>query len=869
MFRPRLAVLLLGLGVAASVSAAEPEAGRLPAGVTPKHYDIMVDPDAAAMTFAGNETITIAVARPTRTITLNALNLSIGAVTLDGTVKPDAKAIDPDAQTLTLSFTNPVAAGDHRLAIAFEGKINRSAAGFFAVDYQGQDKGRTTEQRLLVTQFEPADARLFAPMWDEPGLKATFTLTAATPAGQTAFSNMPVAKKTKRADGKTLVTFETTPKMSSYLLFLGLGDVERRTTKVGDTEIGIITRRGAIDQGDYALASAARILRYYNDYFGTPYPLPKLDMVAAPGSSQFFSAMENWGAILYFDRAVLIDPALSSENDRQNVFNTVAHEMAHQWFGDLVTMKWWDDLWLNEGYASWMAGKVMNDLNPDWHVAAQDVAFDRERAFATDARASTHPIVQPIATVDQIAQAFDTITYQKGQATIGMIEAVLGPDRFRDGVRAYMADHAYSNTRTDDLWAALAKASGRNVKGFADSFIRQGGVPLIRGGDPRCQNGMTTIALSQGRFGLDAESKEARTWIVPVTLQAGGKTASADISGPTPRQVSVAGCGTLLVDPGQRGYYRFLPTDAHFATLAKAFPTLALADQVGVLGDSLGLADSGDAPIARYLTLLDGLAVDADPLVWDLAAAQLAGIDASLAGDAVQPAFRAKAVARLAPVLARIGLAPRDGETPAASQLRERLIPILGRFGDAGVAAAARHYVEGGIDTIPAAIRQAIIQTYAYNATPAEWEALHRTVRNEADPTAKRALYQALAQAADPALTDRALALALSDEPTVPNRAAIISYAAARHPAKVFDWAVAHADQVNALVEASARPRFIAGLAGGANDAAVAARVRAYATRALPAQSRQGAETAISAILARAALRASRAGPIAGWAAAR
>jgi aminopeptidase N len=867
MPRPRVAAFLLGLGAAASVSAATPEAGRLPAGVTPLHYDIMVDPDAAAMTFTGDETVTIAVARPTRTITLNALDLTIGKVTLDGVVQPSAVALDPKAQTLAITFTRPVAAGEHRLSIAFAGKINASAAGFFAVDYQETEGSKAKDRRLLVTQFEPADARLFAPMWDEPGRKATFTLTAATPRGQTAFSNMPIAKTVQRADGKTLVTFETTPKMSSYLLFLGMGDVERRTTMVGKTEIGVITRKGALDQGDYALASAARILAYYNAYFGTPYPLPKLDMIAAPGSSQFFSAMENWGAILYFDRAVLLDPRLSSENDRQNVFNTVAHEMAHQWFGDLVTMDWWDDLWLNEGYASWMAGKVANDLNPGWNVAAQDVAFDRQRAFAADARASTHPIVQPIATVDQISQAFDTITYQKGQATIGMIEAVLGPDRFRDGVRAYMKAHAYGNTRTDDLWAALSAASGRDVKRFADSFIRQGGVPLIRGGEPLCKDGQTTIALSQARFGLDAASKEARSWIVPVAFGAGGAAVTADISGPRPQPVSAPGCGLALVDPGQQGYYRFLPADVHFAALAGAFSTLPLADQVGLLGDSLGLADSDDAPIARYLTLLDGIPVDADPLVWDLAAAQLTEIDGSLAGDAAQPAFRAKAIARLAPVFARIGgVTPRAGEAAAASQLRERLIVVLGRFGDSDVAATARRFVAAGIDTIPAPIRQAVFQTFAYNATPAEWDRLHQAVRAEPDPTAKRALYQALAQPADPALTDRALALALSDEPTVPNRAAIISYAAARHPAKVFDWAAAHADQVNALVESRARPRFIPGLASGANDAAVAERVRAYAERALPEQSRQGADTAISAITSRAALRARRSAPIAAWA---
>ena len=430
----------------------------LPDNVTPLHYEISVDPDAKTLRFTGSEAVTIAVSAPTRTIVLNAADLKIGAVSLDGTATPKV-SLDEAAQTLTLGFAAPVTPGTHTLSIAWSGTINRSAAGLFAVDYKNDRGG---DERLLVTQFEAADGRRFAPMWDEPARKATFRLTAATPEDDTAFSNMPVESKAKGANGKTLVTFATTPKMSSYLLFLGIGDIQRRTKRVGDTEIGMITRRGAIDQGDYALESAARLLTYYNDYFGTPYPLPKLDMIAAPGSSQFFSAMENWGAILYFDKALLLDPKVSSENDRQRIFTVVAHEMAHQWFGDLVTMAWWDDLWLNEGFASWMEGKASNDLNPDWNKAARDVAFERERAFAADAQSSTHPIVQHIATVDQISQAFDSITYAKGQAVIGMIEAAVGPDPFRAGVRSYMAKYKYGNTRTDQLWAELApRPAGR------------------------------------------------------------------------------------------------------------------------------------------------------------------------------------------------------------------------------------------------------------------------------------------------------------------------------------------------------------------------------------------------------------------------
>ena len=524
----RIALLLAsGLAAPAFAQPAVPPQlpGRLPTEVVPLHYAISVDPDAKALTFAGTETVTVNVLRATSQIVMNAAELKIGTVMLDGTIPPAKVTPDEAAQTLTIAFAKPVAAGQHRLTIAYTGKINQSAAGFFAVDYEDA-KG---DQRMLVTQFEAADGRRFAPLWDEPGVKATFTLTAATPQGLTSFSNMPIASTAPGPNGKTLVTFAETPRMSSYLLFLGQGDVERRTKMAGKTEIGVITRRGALDQGDYTLDVAAKVLTYYNDYFGVPYPLPKMDMIAAPGSSQFFSAMENWGAILYFDRAVLIDPKLTTESQRQQVFNTVAHEMAHQWFGDLVTMRWWDDLWLNEGFASWMAGKVSNDLNPDWHVAAQDTAYARQGALQTDARASTHPIVQKISTVDEVSAAFDAITYQKGQAVIRMLEGAVGPEAFRAGVRSYMAKHRYDNTATDDLWTEVGAAAGRPVKPFMDTFTLQPGVPLITVGDPACAGGTTRLSFTQGRFGVDAPSKVPLKWIIPVDYAAGTTHAKVDV----------------------------------------------------------------------------------------------------------------------------------------------------------------------------------------------------------------------------------------------------------------------------------------------------------------------------------------------------
>jgi aminopeptidase N len=850
---------------AAPVGPALP--GRLPPEVVPLHYDIAVDPDAAHLTFSGSETITVSVLRPTRTIVMNAADLTVRKALLDGKTAAARIAFDTKVETVSFIFARPIAAGTHRIALDWAGKINMSAAGLFAVDY----KDGASDKRMLVTQFEATDGRRFAPMWDEPGRKATFTISVATPKGQSSFSNMPIASSHDGADGKTWVSFQTSPKMSSYLLFFGQGDVERRTRMVGKTEIGVITRRGVGDQGQYALDSAARLLTYYNDYFGTPYPLPKLDMVAAPGSSQFFDAMENWGAILYFDKVLLVDPKLTTESQRQLIFSDIAHEMAHQWFGDLVTMGWWDDLWLNEGFASWMEGKASDALNPDWHVAAQIAAVARERGISEDARASTHPIVGHITSVDQLTTAFDQITYSKGEAVIRMLEGAVGPDNFRAGIRSYIARNAYSNTATDDLWHAMGRAAGRPVKPMMDSFTLQPGVPLIRVSEAACAGGMQRLTLTQGRYGVDDGSRKPISWIVPVTWAGSGTDTGkteADVTAAHAATIALAGCGTPpLINPGLFGYYRTLYAPGHFDALTARFGSLALADQVGLLGDTIALGDGGYAPLDRYFTLLDHVAADADPLVWRLVAIHLDALHGFLGDDPARAAFDVRARALLAPQLARVGLTGRAGERSELAQLREALIDTLCELGDPAMADAARQLVAKGLDTIPAAVRQPILDVFARNATPQEWEMLHQAARTARDPGLQHVYWEVLGNVRDGALAQRTLALVLTDEATVPDRTTLLRSIALVHPAMAFDWAVAHEQAVNALVETSARAAYIVSLPKESSDPAVADRVQAYVERALPVYARQGAVKTVTEIRYRARLRAVVSGPAAKWAA--
>ncbi len=861
MFKPIAALCFFVVSSVAALAA-----GQLPTGVRPTAYDITVRPDAAKMRFTGQQVIDVVVAKPTRSVTLNAAELVVSDVVLDGKV-PAKVTLDAAAQTATFTFAKPVSAGAHKLAMRFAGKINTSAAGLFALDYTNTDGSK---DRMLATQFEAPDARRFAPMWDEPGFKTPFTLSAYAPKGQMAYSNMPATAQTPQPDGSVLWRFQPTPKMSSYLLFLGMGNVERKTTMAGNVEIGIISRKGVVDQGDYALASAKRILAAYNDYFGVRYPLPKMDMIAAPGSSQFFGAMENWGAILYFERIILIDPKLQTEGQRQDIFNVVAHEMAHQWFGDLVTMAWWDDLWLNEGFASWMASKISGDLNPSWNATSQSLAFDRQGALSRDARATTHPIIQKITTVDAINDAFDDITYRKGEAVIRMLEGAVGPDVFRTGVRSYMAKYQYANTQTDQLWAEISAAAGKPVAPVMHSFTLQGGVPLVRAAAPVCKDGKTSIALSQGRFALDAGSKTAQAWLVPVRLGQLGSTVVTDavVSGAVPTAVVVPGCGLTIVNAGQSSYFRTLYTAEHQEALRQNFGSLALDDQIGFVGDTLALANGSYQPIERYLALVDSVKPDASPLVWAMLATQLAGIDQVLVDAPEQAAFRARARAVLAPAFARVGWTAKPDDTPADAQLREDIIPVLGRFGDAGVVADAARYAALSFatpDAVTGAIRQPAQSVFAYTADAARWDDLRARAKAETSPAAKLVQYRALASVKDPALAQKALDLALTDEAAVPIRASMIASVARNHPARAFDWAVAHASAVNALVEANTVPGYIVGLAGTSGDPAVAERVRSYAARALPPQSRKTAEIVEAGIAYRAGLRAAQAKALGAW----
>jgi aminopeptidase N len=813
--------------------------------------------------FSGKATIDLDVAQAMPVLVLNAADLTISGVTLTpakGKAMKGTARIDAAAQTVALDFGKPVAPGSYKLDIVYAGVINTQANGMFALDYT-DNAGKA--KRALFTQFEAPDARRFVPSFDEPSYKATFDLSAIVPTGQLAVSNMPVATSKDLGGGKTRVTFGTSPKMSSYLLFFGLGDLERATKMAGATEVGVITGKGNTGKAQLALDASAAILPWYNDYFGVPFPLPKLDNVAGPGQSQFFSAMENWGAIFTFERALLVDPRFTSEGTRRTIYSIVAHEMAHQWFGDLVTMAWWDDLWLNEGFASWMATKVTDKLQPDWEMLLTRVG-GRERAMALDALATTHPVVQKIHTVDEVNQAFDDITYEKGEAVITMLEGYAGEDVWRQGIRSYMKQHAYGNTVTDDLWKAVEGAGAQGLVSIAHDFTSQPGIPLVKVESAQCKGGSTVLALSQGEFSRDRKDKAPLKWNVPVMAQTiGGAPQRLILNGTA--SVTLPGCGAYVINAGQTGYYRSLYPQANVQALVKGFTRLPSMDQIGLMADNFQLGLGGYQPIGLALDMVDAVPASASPAVLAEVPDYLDSAYLMLEGDkAAQARVAAYASRKLGPVLAGVGFDAKAGEGPQVPVLRSALVATLGGMGDkAVVAEAKRRFAEPALLDGP--LRNVWLRIIAQNADAATWEKLRAMANGAKSDLEKSTLFALLGAAKDEGLALKALDLAMTDEPGKTTSAAIISAVGAEHPMLAVDYVLAHRAQYEALIDVSARSQAIARLGGGSADPAMVTKLDAYASQYLTPESRKVVDRSISAIKTRIETRARLKPALVSW----
>lgn len=846
---------------------------ELPRNVVPLHYDIKIAPRLGALVFKGRSTITVNVLEPTSVIALNSVDLEFVSVELSGNrgVRTGTPVIDPGSQRVYLHFDEIIEPHVYDLTIDYIGKINESAEGLFVTSYD-TPAGR---RQLLLTQFEAVAARRFMPCWDEPARKATFSMSVAITAGETAISNMPVERTESSDSGVRVVRFQRSPVMSCYLLFLCIGELDRLEANVGGVAVSVLARAGSAYKGQFALESACKLLEYFNDYFGTPYPLPKLDLLAAPGGGGF-SAMENWGAILYFETSLLMDPALSTESDRQRVFVVVAHEMAHQWFGNLVTMEWWDNLWLNEGFASWMENKATDHFYPEWNMWLQSESA-RQRAMKQDAKATTHPVVQEIESAEQADQAFDDITYRKGQAVIRMLESHVGEQVFRQGVRSYMKRYAYKNTVTDDLWAEMTAAGAKGIKAIADDFTLQPGVPLIGVESTASVGNTVRLSLRQGRFGLDQASQQPLVWHVPVKMASvlgGEQPASIVTSGLDPLAAAVAGAMPVKINLGQDAYYRSKYSDESFQQLANAFDRLTPGDQLGLLYDIWALGEAGDMPVAAYLDLTRRMKADAHTVVWSQVIETFLSVDGLYWGLGGRAGFDKYAARILGTAFARVGWERRSGEPDTIAVLREQLIAALGRLGDAAVIGEARTRFASFLAhpddpaSLPSSIRQPVLRVVGLTADAALYGRLYDLAKAAVDPVAKDQYFVALAGARDKSLAQRSLDITLGNDPATATAPVMISRVAMENAPLAWNFALSHVKELNAKLDAMQRLTFVPSIGAQALDEATLKQLRDYIDVNVPAANKAQVERFYADAAFRLSVRDQRVPQIDAWIAA-
>jgi aminopeptidase N len=824
------------------------EHNQLPSTVVPEHYDLFVRPDPRffassdlLLRFEGSVSIKIRVDQPTSEVTLNAAELQLHHAILDGD-ESAAIILNELKQTVTLVFERPIAAGMHALSIDYSGKIYLGAQGLFVSEYDTLEGRR----RLLLTQFEPGDARRLIPCWDEPARKATFTVAVAAPKDKLAVSNMPIEVVSQLDDDRVYVRFRKTPKMSSYLLFLCVGDLEQVSDVSGATIVSVVAKKGSAKDGMFALESAKKLLEFYNEYFGVPFPLPKLDMIAAPGAGGF-SAMENWGAILYFEDQLLLNPEWSTESNRQRVFVVIAHEMAHQWFGNLVTMEWWDNLWLNEGFASWMESKATDHFYGDWMNWLQS-EFDLQRAMRQDAKITTHPVVQPVLSVEQAA--FDDITYRKGRAVIRMLENYVGPKAFQKGVQAYMKRYSYKNTVTDNLWDELEKASGKKIKEIADDFTNKPGIPLIAVENVATGADGVAVNVQQKRFGVDESANEPAEWTVPVYASAVG---SADppvlslVKGDRTTTISVPGSLPIKLNAGQTVYYRVKYGGA-FAELAKAFDRISPADQLGLLNDAWALGEAGVAPISDYLDLTLKLTPATDRVVCHEIIETLLTIDSLYGPGPQRDTLCAYARKLLKPVFDSIGWDHKESEQSNETVLRETLIAALAQLDDLDVKVEAdkrfRAYAGPPVkpDALPAIIRRPVLEAAALSADKDLYDAMYRLAKSTTDSFGKDQLFVALAWAENASLAQRSLEIALGDDPAKTTGPKMIQGVAAGHPDLAWQFALANWEKITERLDEMQRSKFAPGLTATSRSAKVLKELERYIAEKVPEVARKSVE---------------------------
>jgi aminopeptidase N len=811
------------------------EAQRLPTNVRPEHYTLTLTPDLKKAVFSGDETIELSLAQPMNAITLNAAEIDFNSVTANVGGKELKAEVSADKQKQQATFTFPqqLPAGAVTLHIAYTGILNNELRGFYL--------SKTAKRNYAVTQFEPTDARRAFPSFDEPAYKATFNVTLVVDKGDTAISNTNIIADTPGpAADQHSIHFATTPKMSTYLVAFLVGDFKCVSGESDGVPIRACATPDKVEYGSFALEAAKYVLHYYDTYFGIKYPMPKLDMIAIPDFEA--GAMENFGAITYRETDLLIDEKTASVSSKKNVGLVVAHEMAHQWFGDMVTMQWWDNLWLNEGFATWMENKPVEAWKPEWNIA-QDVAEGQSSTLNLDAQRVTRTIRAEANTPDQINEMFDGITYGKAGAMLLMVENYVGEDVFRQGVHNYLAAHIYGNATAEDFWNAQTSNSQKPVDKIMESFVAQPGEPLLT----FAKSGAGTVDVSQKRFFLNpkAEADAQQSWTVPVCFKIGIADKSCDLLRSPQQQLKPPPAPFLFANAAGKGYYRTAYDPADYSKLLSNVESgLQPTERISVVGNEFALVRAGESSVGDFLNLAEALKQDDSA---DVISSVASGVQTTYSQIAETEEERQQIAAWVRTTfeseLKKVGM-PTPSDTPERRELRATLFGLLGGVGDDPyVINASKEIAQQYLSnpsSVDATLAQPAMDIAATHGDAAFFDLLQKTSETSNNPEVSEGALRALAMFQDPALEKRGLAYAVSGK--VRNQDSVIQFVIAMHSRKTRDeaWQYIQANwpQVKAQIT-TAMGGYLVGSAGGFCTAEKNAEVTSFfTTNKVPAAER-------------------------------
>lgn len=743
---------------------------RLPPGVRPRRYDVRLRPSLDEATFSGDVSIVLDVDHPSEEIVLNSIELAIDTVQVDGSEA--SWSLDETTERLTVEPEHPVPAGKTTLFIEFTGVLNDKLRGFYRSTYTNADGN---EQVIATTQMQATDCRRAFPCWDEPEFKAVFGITLDVADGLTAISNTSEAERSS-ADGRTVIRFADTMIMSSYLVAIVVGHLDTTDTIDADgIPLRIVHVPGRSDLTSFGLEVGEFCLRWFQEYYDIAYPSDKVDLIALPDFAA--GAMENLGCITFRETALLVDSANSTQNDRQRVADVVAHELAHMWFGDLVTMRWWNGIWLNEAFATFMEIAACDAFAPEWE---RWTSFGQERsaAFEVDALASTRPVEFEVKSPAEADGMFDILTYQKGGALLRMLEQYLGADRFRAGVSHYLRTHAYANTETNDLWDAIESTSGEPVRKMMDSWIWQPGFPLIGARLQAGSDGRQELELTQGRFAY-SEVNDDSVWVVPVHIRNGGEQITVLLDSEQPTRVALpAPDEVVVVNAGGHGFFRVAYGDVLRDRLADAsiLAGLSTLERYTLVDDAWAATVAGSMSTPELLDVLDGYVDEEELGVWQAVVIALTGVSRLVQDDALD-AVRARVRRLVGPALERLG-DPVDGESDLRAKLRGTLLRTMGALGgDDAAIERCRALVERRRtgERVDPELIAAATTVVAAHGDENEYERMLEGFRTATTPQEELRHLMALVEFDDADLIARTCDLAMSNEVKTQNAPFLLS----------------------------------------------------------------------------------------------